>query len=323
MKVRKLTQEDIPELIRFGQEMYPERKDTYAKLIHFVMDNRIGDYTGGIILCDDNNKIVGQSIDSSTQLWYEGIFKEACWAYDLIIEEKYRKDAWGIEVMIANGKKFPNSCATGSNPTALKINLKLGCSLIGELKKYVGLSSILHFPLHLFPVRNFYPSEINGFKLIKDYNNYKYKKFFNYELLEPSRDLSFIKWRYFSPGFKEYKLYQNKEGEWFVVRHVKYKLADILIVSDFRCCLDNTASFHNIYKAIKKIANKKRIPFILCGSSHINTDNVLKKNNAISIGRPRPIIFSKSLRELLDSKKIKQRNYCFITLGDSDGEWNL
>ena len=321
MEIRKLTQEDIPELIRFGEEVYPDRKDSYSKLIHFVMDNRIGGYTGGVILVD-GDRIVGQSLHTEMNLNYKGINRISGWGYELIVDEKLRKEAWGIEIMLGCRKNFPGACATGSNPNALKLNQKLGYTLVGEIKKYIGLSSILRFPINLLPTKKSFPSEINGFKLINDISKFKERNYFNVNLVEPGRDRNFIKWRYFTPNFKDYKLYQNDAGDWFVVRIIRQKGFNMLLVSDYRCNLDSKDSFSNIYKTIRRIANKLYVPFILCSSSHKITDKVLNTKIAKSIGRPRPIIFAKQFKDWLLKDRINERDFCFITFGDSDGEWN-
>lgn len=322
MEVRKITQEDIPELIRFGEEAFPDRKEEYANIIHFVMDNRIGDYTGGVILVDDDGKIVGQSLHTSVDLWFENEKINSGWGYELIVEEKLRNDAWGLEIMLGSRRLFPGTCATGSNPTALKLNQKLGCKLIGEIRKYIIPSSIFKLPFNFLPSKNTFPSSVNDFKLIKDVNLIKTCEFFNSNLIEANRDLDFLNWRYFTPGFKKYYFYQNKKGDWFVVRPLKYKKIGILLISDFRCSLNDINDFDQIFKTVRKLANKMRIPFILCGSSHKIVDKVLENFHARSVGRPRPIIVSKELKKWINEDKVKERDFSFITFGDSDGEWN-
>ena len=322
MEVRKITQEDIPELIRFGEKAFPDRKDKYNKLINFVFHDRISEYTGGIILLDDNNKIVGQSLYTTMNLHYNNEIRQSGWGYELIVDEKYRKETWGIEIMMACRRLFPGTCSTGSNPTALKLNQKLGYNLIGEIRKYIGISSIPFLFKTLLPSKKSYPDDINDFTLIKDKSEFRIKRFYNQYLIEPGREKDFIEWRFFSPNFKKYSVYQNKDDDYFVLRTIRYKGIEMLLVSDFRCSLNNCDSFEKMYKTIKKIAVKKRIPFVLCSSSHKITDEILEKNYAKSIGRPRPIVFSKKLKDWFHQEKIEERSLCFITFGDSDGEWN-
>lgn len=322
MEVRKITQEDIPELIRFGEEVFPERKKNYGDIIHFVMDNRIQGYTGGVILVDDDKMIKGQSLFTAADLWFEGEKVSTAWGYELIVDEKLRDNAWGIEILLASRKLFPGTCATGSNPMALKLNEKLGCKLIGEIRKYVIPSSIFRLPINLLPSKRRFPNKVNHFVLIKSVDDIKNREYYNKSLIEGGRDNRFLKWRYFTPGFKNYHLYQDSKGNWFVVRKIKYKNIGMLLVSDFRCELEGVESFNILFKAVKNLANKMRIPLILFGSSHKFVDEVLEKNHGKSIGRPRPIIVSKQLKKWINEERRTKREFCLITFGDSDGEWN-
>ena len=321
MKIRKLKEIDLPELIKFGEEVFPDRKSYYSSLINFVLKNRIDGYTGGVGLFD-GDKICGQSLFTQMTLWHRGIKEISGWGYELIVKEELRMDSWGLEVMMESRRIFPNTCATGSGPLALKLNLKLGNKLIGEIRKYVGLTSLsLSSILAILP-KGKIPENVDGFRLIKFPEDFKTKNYFNFNLIEAGRDSDFIKWRYFTAGFKKYYVYQNDSGEYFVVRTIKQKGFRMLLLLDFRCDLSSEEPFRNILKAVKKIAIKVHDPFILCGSSHKIVDSILEEKHFKSIGRPRPIIVGKKFMEWIDKEKIENRDFALITLADSDGEWS-
>ncbi len=319
MEIRRLTEKDIPELYRFGKVMFPSRSSFYHKIIDFMQKDRMGGYTGGMGLFD-GDELCGQILYSATTLWYNGTKYPTGWNYDLIIREDLRKDAWGIDLLMKSWKEFPLACATGSGPNAEKINLKLGSKHLGQIRKYIGLSSKWRIIQNLIFPLGTYPESINGFKLIHTFENFKARDYFNNNLIEPGRDPNYIKWRFFTPNFKDYKVYQDDEGDFFVIRVIKIKGFSILSLLDFRCTLDRAKSFDRIFKSVKNIANHIRVPFILCGSSHKDVDQVLEKDGFKSMGRPRPVLTTGRNKVRPDAERVNNRNYILITLADSDGE---
>lgn len=321
MELRKITKQDVSELIRFGNQVYPQRKDYYADLIKFIYnESHPGDPSGVIIL--ENGNIKGQNLCIPMTLWLDGKVKNLWWGHDLIVEENLRSESWGVDILLGSQKFFPNRCGTGSGLNSTKMALKLKYKIVGEMRKYICPTSIACLPFLFSNNKKEYPSHSYGFKLIKSISEFKARNFFNPNLIEAGRSAKWVEWRYFSLGFRKYNLYQNESGDWFVVRIISFKGCKIMLVSDFRCSLTDEISFPYLFKAIKKIAIQMHIPFILFGSTHRFTDRILEKNHGKSMGRPRPIIFPKELKEWITPSLVQDRNYCLITLGDCDGEWS-
>lgn len=322
MEIRKILRSDVPELINFGLKVYPTRKTYYPALINFLFNEEFPGTPSGIIL-EENNEIKGQNLCTPMSLILNGTKKDLYWGHDLIVDEKLRNENWGVDILLACQKHFPGHCATGSGPEALKMALKLKYTLVGEIRKYVLPSSIVRLPINLLPSKREWPYTIGNFKLI-DSTEELLKPICpnNAEIIEVERNILWINWRFFNNSFRNYWFYQNPEGDYFIVRIINRKGIKMLLVSDYRCSLNNSVNFESIINAVRKLANYLHIPFILCSSSHRTTDIVLEKYHAKSIGRPRPIIFPKQLKDWIDKDKIENREYCFITFGDSDGEWN-
>lgn len=320
MEICKISESDIQDLIKFGKEVYPDRAN-YKNIVEFNFYNRIGDYSGGIIL-KENKRIVGQSLVSPVTQWQKGKNFLTGWGYDLIVHPELRKEARGVDLLLAIKREFPGICGTGAGPDAVALNKILKVKDIGYLHKFIGISSIITFPFkQILPINSF-PDKIKDFKLIENPENVKYKDFFNFDLLEPGRSFEFLKWRFFSKDFIKYWFYQNDKGDYFILRPIKLKGIQVLEVADYRCQLQESSAFNEILSVIKKIANKVNLPIILIGSSHKTVDSILEKNHFKSIGRPRPIQVFPKFKGELDIDKINCREFTLITFGDSDGEWS-
>lgn len=320
MEVRKITEEDIPLLIEYGNKVFPKRSKHYPKLIDFYFRNRISEFTGGLIMLKDG-KICGQTFTLGTTMWYKGKKYPTCWGLDLIIDKDLRKDAAGVDLILASRKTYPQIACIGSGPLALKINLKGGYRMAGEIRKYVSLTSPFFSPLFmLLPRKRKFPKSIGEFSLLTDPAQFKSMDFRNEQIIEIGRDTDFVSWRYFTPVFRKYFVYQNNSGDYFVVRPIRYKHIPMMCLVDFRCELNTEDSFSLIFKEFKRLSMKMRVPFLLCGSSHMTVDRVLEANGMKSIGRPRPIILRNALKKELDSGKVENRMAIFATFADSDGE---
>ncbi|MDE7382177.1 MAG: hypothetical protein K2N03_08665 [Muribaculaceae bacterium] len=319
MEIRTFTEEDLPAIHKFGFEAYPKRRDYYGSIIDFFLKGRIGGYTGGIGLFD-GEKLCGQQLYSACSFWYDGKKYDAGWCFDLIIREDLRKEAWGLDLIVDSMRIFPYACGTGAGPNSKPISLKLGMKVLGEIRKYVGVSSKIKAPfLILLPGRSF-PTTVNEFRLIENPSEIKEKEYYNRYLIESGRDMEFLKWRFFTEGFKDYKFYQKENGDFFVVRIISHKGIKMLALIDFRCSMDSKGSFKDILKSVKAISNHIRVPFILVGSTHKVSDKVLEDAGFKSIGSPRAFMTAGRNKVKPDKSRVQERDYVLITLADCDGE---
>lgn len=323
MEIIKLTELDIPKLVSYGEKIFPERRSYYSSLLNFYFKGRMNGLTGALAIIKDG-EICGQTFHLETTMWFQNKKIVTCWGLDLIIDEDLREEAGGIDLILTSKKHYPNSAAVGSGDLALKINLKMGFKWVGEVRKYVGISSIPMLPIYLFCKKNKFPQAINDFFLVSNKESFRATDYFNKDIIEIGRDNDFISWRYFTPEFRKYFVYQNKSGLYFVVRPIRYKGIRMLALIDFRCDLSVDGEFKAIFETVRKLAKRMLFPFMLCGSSHRTIDSVLEKNGMKSIGRPRPIIIRNELKKSIDEDRVNKRDFVFVTLADSDGEvsWN-
>lgn len=327
MEIRKATNDDLESLYNYNSINYTDKTINSKKYIDFWW-SRQSEAKDNILLFIDNDKnIAGQVITSPMSYYYKNKIVETAWGFDLIVEEKYRKGAWGLDLMMQNIDMHPRLFATGSNPTALAINLKLGMQMLGEIRKYVGLISPFWFPFNIgrgHVSLNKFPENVSvagtTYQKIKVEELNDFNEPFNDHLLEIRRDRQFVQWR-FENDLHEYAIYkENNSKNYFVIRTTIIKHITVMILVDYRCNAEES-QFDLIIQAAKVICSKVRIAVLITGTSLGVFDKVLEHHHMKSIGRPRPILGYIKCKDRKED--IAQRNFCFVTLADSDGETNL
>lgn len=327
MEIRKAKTSDIENLFEFNARIYPNKKIDSRKLINFWISKSRQATSDIVLFCDDNGKIVGQVINSSTAYYFQNEKIDTVWGFDLIIEKKYRKDTWGIDLILKNIEAHPRLMATGSGPLAKSINLKLGMIDLGDIRKYVGIIN----PFWIFNSFwkgkisfNKFPSEITmknkSFVLI-DKSQIPTLNFpFNNNLLEIVRDKEFMQWRFFN-SFHDYAVYKDKDSNnYFILRTTIIKHITVMLLVDYRCNSQTSEQFETILLAAKRITSKLHLPILITGSTLKTFDAVLEQHHFRSFGRPRPVL---GFIKCKDRKEdIDNRNFVFVTLADSDGETN-
>lgn len=319
---KHIIRKDIPQLVEYNKQRFPERGEQTKPIIDFWVA-RHSDAVSDILVVEKDGKFYGQEFYSRMSFYYKGIYEEAHWCFDLIVNEDLRKDCVGLDFMQYALGEYPNYYCTGSGPDAVKLHLALGKQLLGDIRKYVGLINPLWFVTSLFRGRiakSKYPKTIGkGWKKVETFDEMpKLKQPFNVNLFEVGRDAIFLKWRFFN-DFHPYVVYVNDiTGDYFVVTTIVQKHITAIVLLDFRCLLNDTNAFEQIVETTHKIANKIHVPIAICGSSHAVIDSVLESHHYKSIGRPRPIIGTKKYKT--DKEAIKNRTFAFVTLAESDGE---
>lgn len=326
MEITRAKETDLRNIAEYNSQIYPEKSIDSSIYLNFWLSKEGADISDNIILKDEDGRIQGQILTSPMSYYYDKKRINTVWLFDLIVNEELRHEAWGVDLIIACMDAHPASCSTGSGPTALPLHLKLGNKMLGEIRKYVGIVNPLYlltsFRRKRINIERF-PNEVQ----IKDYKYRKiseeelpsYDEPFNDNLFEIARDRNFLKWRFFN-DLHQYAFYLAEDIQsYFVVRSILLKGFRILELVDFRSEAKES-EFERILRAVHKIAKEISLPAVVCGSTLNVFDSVLERHHYKSIGRPRPVIGFVKCKDRKDD--IVQRNFCFVTLADSDGETN-
>lgn len=328
MEIRTATQSDLGNLYAFNAKIYPGKKINSKNYIDFWLSRNEEAINHVWLVLDDAGNIVGQDFLNPMSFYYEGIKYDSYWGFDLIVEEKYRKDAWGAFLMFEVSRAYrKNFYSTGSGPAALDLNLKLGVCNLGQLRKYVGIVN----PLCLITSVgrgiidiNKYPTLIKlknkSFKMVSKEAIPSYSEPFNQQLLEISRDKDLMHWR-FNNSLHRYMIYLNDSSDdYFVMRTTVIHGVTTAILVDYRCRVGDKEGFTDILEAAIMVTSKLHLSILITGSSHKDFDKVLESYWFKSVGRPRPIIGPNRYKDR--EQDIINRDFCFVTLADSDGETN-
>lgn len=326
MIIRQAKDNDIKNIFEFNAKMYPKKKIESQHYLDFWFSKSSDELSNSILLIDDDNTLSGQILASSISYYFNSKVTKTVWLFDLIVDEKLRKEAWGIDLLLKCMEIHPQSLSTGAGPSALPIHKKLGNSLLGEIRKYIGIINPWYIPFSIkrptIPISKF-PNSVKAchqeFTLIDINKLPKITKPFNENLLEIARDQEFLKWRFFN-RLHQYAFYMNRNQEsYFVLRSIELKGIRIMEVVDYRCHSLET-NFESIYQAVAQVTKSVHLPIVIYGSSLSLIDKILEKHNFKSIGRPRPILGFLKCKNW--KTEIENRNFAFITLADSDGETN-
>ncbi len=324
-KIKFVEQSELDEIYSFNKQVFPT-KHSSGRILKFWFSKHPEEITFCVILRGESEEIWGQSLYSTTTYFYNEQLLKGEWFYDFIIREDKRRLGFSSALInfVSRHINIP-IFAVGAGPVSLKIQKSTGFKFLGELKKYIGIIKPLYLTTSLMRgniPRKRFPESISikeaSYSLIDKEIEFDQKYAFNKNLIEFGRDNAFIKWRYFS-GLHEYAFYKKDQSDdFFVLRTIVKKKITCLVLVDYRCNTSDQTGFVSIMKAIKKIARKVHLGILITGSSLKCIDIILEKNYFRAIGRHRPIMATGLLD--IDSDKISDRSYIFLTLGDSDGE---
>ena len=321
--IHNLSAFNLEKLYAFNSRVYPYKTIPTKSYIDFFLSKSEGEIGSCIVLESQQEEIVGQIMASSMSYFLDGRKVDSVWLYDLIVDEQLRKSAWGIDLLLYCMEQHPNSCSTGSGPTALPLHLKLGNKMLGEIRKYVKIVNpfygVTSFRRGIIPIDKF-PQAHDSYRLIGKEELHDLTEPFNQSLFEVTRDRAFLQWRFFS-SLHVYAFYQDAQSDnYFVLRTTVMHGITVMLLVDYRCNADDGIAFENMLAAVIRITKQLHLPIIVCGSTLAVIDQILEKHHFRSFGRPRPVIgFVKCKGRQQD---IADRKFCFVTMADSDGETN-
>ncbi|MCC8424864.1 hypothetical protein [Mucilaginibacter sp. UR6-11] len=328
---------NVQDFINFNVESFPERDALTQKLITFRYFNPLntGNFIeNNVIALDNDGKICAQALYHPARYYLKNELHDFEWGFDLYVSPNKRNDSLGLHLFeyIKENKHAP-IFASGVGEKALKIESFFGYHVIGYLKKYYKLVNPFYLLSGLIVKSNLnnsrYPDRLivgkEFFEKTKAMQQWLAGAPYNNNLLEFDRSQQFMNWRFFSDDFN-YAVYRRIGAKpfsppiYFVVRTVKIKHLTCLLLVDYRYDTKQVDDFKLIIKVVNKLAAKLLLPVVVTGSSLKISDAVLELNNFKITGKDRPIICN--IKEYKQYKnEIKNRDFIFSTLADSDGEY--
>lgn len=334
MMVRFQQPQDDAQFKTFNESVFPERGDrnrALTELRYFNSKNPQSDTSGNVVAFTPEGKLIGQALYHKTDFFHDGQRRSSEWGFDFFVVPEHRNDFVGVDILqyVKANKAFV--FAVGLGEKALKLQKMLGYHVIGEIRKYVKIVQPLCLPFGLLRSGNLeaarYPKSVKKgtvlFDRVSAESLWDAESPYNQELLEFGRDRSFLNWRFYSDNF-QYAVYRKADGtdqpNYFALRSVKIKGVTGLVLADFRYQVSRPEQFREIVDAARQIASKMWLPILATGSAHRSSDQVLEAMNFKKVGRDRPVVSNdKAYKQFKPS--IDDRNFVFVTLADSDGEY--
>ena len=333
MIIRKIEDKDLNDLIQFNSKIYPRRinieESIKYRFYHNPFITKLSNEN--IIAKDSNDNIVGQVLMLPSELIYNKVKYPVYWAIDFFVDETSRGYSGFIIAKKAVSVNY--HFGVGVSDIALKLHLALGERIAGYLVKYVKFSSL--FSILKFIKKNksgliksyVFPEsiEIKGGKFIRVYDSKDIiteAGYWNEDLIELTRDQIFMDWRFFYYPNKYfiYKYIDDIESNntipiYFVVRSVKWRGVDCLLVVDYRLSLSNGDSLKKILKATTRLSQKLKIAASIFCSSLPNCDPLIRKQRFFKVGK-KSVIVTKFLNDKENMNV--EKNMIFVTPADSD-----
>jgi hypothetical protein len=243
----------------------------------------------------------------------------------------------GIGSAIARQAKinFYPHFGVGVSEVSQRIQLSLGNRIIGNLFTYIWIRSLLSpikFGLNQIFKKNSInnSTKLNGFNFpnkirIKDYQFKMVDSLakwdygcWDHDILEFSRSLDFINWRFFKKKDKYffYLLDESNSSTYFVVRAIFARGLSLLALVDYRMPFEAEVRMKLILQAAKKLTKLGGFDGIFTMSSYRFFDENLKRSSFLKVGKPIVILTNAELD--IDLKRIHERKAVLATMAESD-----
>ncbi|MDR4484791.1 MAG: hypothetical protein R3B95_16545 [Nitrospirales bacterium] len=343
MSIRNLTPDQYPEFYRFNQEIYPDRKEIEHRFKAQILNNPLLEEKSKPHVLLAHNKaseIVGQFLLMPFHYDLDGQRTKGFFGCDFFMKEDSKKGAAGafLAVKALNGHR-PYFTFDASE-TAKKIALSLKSSIIGELYKFLWLRTAMApirlarfaitgdedtiVPIISTPAP---PDELtcqgHCFERVQ-----ALRKWCQHPaeptVLEFSRSLEFLNWRFMSNPEKYYFYRmqdQSNASVFFVVRRARNRGLNLLALVDYKVPIGDTEIFRAILGSVKSLARLLRCDGVITMSSHHSFDRDLKKSMFFKIGIPAQILTNAKLN--FSKTAIAQRRTVFVTMADGDMDFKF
>lgn len=338
MRISRIQTEEFEPFIKFNQAIDPTRDDVAERLRFQVLDNPLlEDKTKPNILVayDDEGRIIGQHLHIPCEYYVKGKPCQGFYGFDFFVLENYRGKGIGSAIARESKKEFYPHFGVGVSEVSQRILLALGNQIIGYLFTYLWIRNWLSpfkFGLHqLFKQksdkRSFrgacwnFPDRIRlddfQFHRVDALAQWNYK-YWDDNVLEFSRSLNFIDWRFFRQKKKYffYLLAGSDAAAYFVVRKIFARGLILLALVDYRVPPRDEEKLKAILMATQQLAKLGGYDGVFTMSSVQWFDKILKASSFWKVGKPIVMLTNAELD--IDLNQIDERKHVLATMADSD-----
>lgn len=338
MRISRLTPEGLDQFIKFNQAIDPTRDDFVERFQFQVLENPLLEdkaMPNILVAYDENGQIVGQHLHNPFEYYFKGKQLKGFYGFDFFVTENYRGKGIGSAIARQANIEFNPHFGVGVSDASQRIQLSLGNQIIGYLFTYLWirnwLSPIKFGMNQLFKqkpdkrsvccYKSNFPNKISvgdfQFHLVETLEQWDCENW-NKDVLEFSRSLNFINWRFLSQENKYffYLLTGSKAEAYFVVRKIFARGLNLLALVDYRVPEMDEKKFKAILFATQQLAKLGGYDGIFTMSSFHFFDKNLKESYFLKVGKPIVILTNAELD--IDLNRIHERKDILATMADSD-----
>lgn len=308
MIVRKFQEKDQNALIDFNKNVF-QRRDEIAESIEFRFfrhPSAVKNNFETLIAEDDKGKLIGQILVIPAEFSYKNNFYPAYFGMDYFVLKENRNSLAGV-ILVNKFKDLVYGFGIGLNDTSIAIFKAFNYRVVGEMPKYLKIINIfttikgLVFNKSKAPAEYCFPDTIKGdsIEFQRVHNPEEIVSgagYWNHNLVEFSRSLEFVKWRYFyyPEKYFVYKLHDSSVNKakptYFVVRPIVWKGMNCLLLVDYRFEINDSEIINSILTSVVKLSGKLKMALTITGSSLPSTERKLKKKLFFKFGRNMEIV---------------------------------
>lgn len=338
MTITHLTDDKFDAFFEFNKEINSTRKNLIERLTWQIFDNPLlteKSQPSIFIAADEKDRIVGQHLHNPVEYVYRGESKTGFFGFDFWVEESHRGQGIGWALASAGNQKFFPHFGLGVSASSKKILLSLNNKVIGNFFIHIWIRnvfSLFRLARHSLSTDKSIPRKEKSthfrfpdvlsfkgcrFNLRRTLNQREYHPW-NEEVLEFSRSLPFLKWRFLT-GQENYSLYLLDEADattYFVVRRIYSRGLRLLALIDYRLPFEDEEKFKLIVQASKLLARRAHCDGVFTMSTLRFFDTCLKRSLFFKRPTPIPILTNAELN--FPQAKIEQRTGVLATMADSD-----
>ena len=338
MGIQHLRSEFYQDFIEFNDAINSNRNDAKQRFESEVLANPLLENKSQphiLVAFDGNHQIVGQHLHNPFEYCYGCKINRGFFGYDFYVLEKCRGQGIGYALASESDRQFFPHFGLGVSEKSKKILLSLNNRVIGNLYIFIWLKnvkSLFRLMQHVLLKnksenkekkidRFLFPGQIQvagkTFNRIDSLPLWRHNPMKN-DILEFSRSMEFLKWRFFSRNGKYafYLLNEPDSNTYFVTRIINTKGLNLLTIVDYRFSFEDKKKFELILRASKFLARYVRCDGVFTMSSHKFFDTILKNN--LFIKRMKPINLLTNAPFDFAQHLVESRQNVFATMADSD-----
>lgn len=338
MKICNLTTDKFEEFLKFNIEINPTRNDIVERFQFQILDNPLlKDKSCPHILFayDDHHQIIGQHLHNPFEYYFKGRRLNGFFGYDFFVLEAYRNKGVGSALAKKAKADFYPHFGIGVSEISRKIHLALGNKVIGNLFIFIWIRNILSPFRYARKVilKNKDKPKVNRlielefpevvtlddhcYRRVASLKDWRYQ-FWNEDVMEFSRSLEFLNWRFLDKKDKYYfyLLDEAYSTTYFVIRKIYAKGLRLLAIVDYRIPFEDRCRFKSILHAAKHLAKMAGCDGVFTMSSHRFFDRILHWNFFFKVGRPINILTNADFN--MPRENIDDRRSVLATMAESD-----